>query len=251
MLLKISLGLAILLGVATIFLTHTQLGGKINDLTTERDSLKTDLETTKASETKFRGEAKTFRAQLDETTRVLGETTNALAQAQAKAVEQQTRADRASLELNTVTAERNTAQNELAQWRLFEMSPDQIRNNLARLRQVEREKDVYITENKALLRELTRATNELERYIGGFEKEVPLPPGTKGNVVAVDPKYDFIVIDIGEQQGVLPRAKMLINRDGKLIGKVQITSVDKNRSVANILPEWKQDEVMEGDQVLF
>jgi hypothetical protein len=50
---------------------------------------------------------------------------------------------------------------------------------------------------------------------------------------------------------VLPYAKLLVNRDGKLIGKVQITSVDKNRSVANILPEWKQDEVMEGDQVLF
>ena len=35
MLLKISLGLAILLGLATIFLTHTQLGGKITDLNTQ------------------------------------------------------------------------------------------------------------------------------------------------------------------------------------------------------------------------
>src|SRR5687768_398039 len=207
MLLKISLGLAILLGVATIFLTHTQLGGKINDLTTERDSLKTDLETTKASETKFRGEAKTFRAQLDETTRVLGETTNALAQAQSKAAEQQTRADRASLELNTVTAERNTAQAELSQWRLFGLTPDQIRNNLARLRQVEREKDTYVADNKTLSQELKRTQNELRRYTGDREPEVELPAGTKGNVVAVDPKYDFIVIDIGEQQGVLPRSE--------------------------------------------
>jgi multidrug efflux pump subunit AcrA (membrane-fusion protein) len=251
MLLKISLGLAILLGVATIFLTHTQLGGKIETLKSDLQNTQTQLTQTQASESKYRAESKTFKTQVGDLERVLGETTNALAMAQSKAAEQQTRADRAALELNTVTAERNTAQAELSQWRLFGMTPDQIRNNLARLRQVEREKDVYITENKALLRELTRATNELERYIGGFEKEVPLPPGTKGSVVAVDPKYDFIVIDICEQQGVLPRAKLLINRDGKLIGKVQLTSVDKNRSVANILPEWKQDEVMEGDQVLF
>ena len=57
-------------------------------------------------------------------------------------------------DLNTVTGERNTAQQELSQWRLFEMSPDKIRENLARLRTVERERDVYTTENKALSRKL-------------------------------------------------------------------------------------------------
>lgn len=251
MLLKISLGLAILLGVATIFLTHTQLGGKITELTGERDQLKTDLDTTRASEAKLRTETKTLRAGLDDTTRALGEATNALAQAQSKAQEQQTRADRAAADLNTVTAERNAAQAELSQWRLFEMNPEQIRNQLARLRQVEREKDVFATDNKTLQRELNRTKNELSRYIGDREIEVQLPPGTKGNVVAVDPKYDFVILDIGEQQGVLPNAKMMINRDGKLIGKVQITNVQPNRSIANIIPEWKQDEVMEGDQVLF
>ena len=251
MLLKISLGLAILLGVATIFLTHTQLGGKINDLTTERDTLKTDLDQTRASESKLKTETKALRTQVDEGTRALGDATNALAQAQSKAQEQQIRADRAATELNTAVAERNTAQQELSQWRLFEMSPEQIRGHLARLRQVERERDVYVTENKGLSRELTRVQGELDRYTGTIEKPVLLPPGTKGNIVAVDPKYDFVILDIGEQQGVLPRAQMLVNRDGKLIGKVQITTVEPNRSVANVLPQWKQDEVMEGDQVLF
>jgi hypothetical protein len=251
MLLKISLGLAILLGVATIFLTHTQLGGKINDLTTERDTLKTDLDQTRASESKLKTETKALRTQVEEGTRALGDATNALAQAQSKAQEQQIRADRAATELNTAVAERNTAQQELSQWRLFEMSPEQIRGHLARLRQVERERDVYVTENKGLSRELTRVQGELDRYTGTIEKPVLLPPGTKGNIVAVDPKYDFVILDIGEQQGVLPRAQMLVNRDGKLIGKVQITTVEPNRSVANVLPQWKQDEVMEGDQVLF
>ncbi|HVK59240.1 MAG TPA: hypothetical protein VM735_10695 [Candidatus Kapabacteria bacterium] len=251
MLLKISLGLAILLGVATIFLTHTQLGGKINDLTTERDTLKTDLDQTRASESKLKTETKALRTQVEEGTRALGDATNALAQAQSKAQEQQIRADRAATELNTAVAERNTAQQELSQWRLFEMSPEQIRGHLARLRQVERERDVYVTENKGLSRELTRVQGELDRYTGTIEKPVLLPPGTKGNIVAVDPKYDFVILDIGEQQGVLPRAQMLVNRDGKLIGKIQITTVEPNRSVANVLPQWKQDEVMEGDQVLF
>jgi len=251
MLLKISLGLAILLGLATLFVTHTQLGGKINDLTTELGSTKTSLEQSQASEAKLRTETKTLRAQVEETGRNFSEATNLLVQAQAKAQEQQVRADRAAAELNTVTAERNTAQAELSQWRLFEMSPDQIRNQLTRLRQVERERDVYVTENKALDRKRLDLERRLARYEGNEEIEVQLPPGTKGNIVAVDPKYNFVILDIGAEKGVLQDAKMLVNRDGKLIGKVQITSVQPNRSIANVLPEWKQDEIMEGDQVIF
>jgi len=251
MLLKISLGLAILLGLATLFVTHTQLGGKITQLTTDLASTQTSLEQSQASEKKLRDETKVLRAQVDETGRNYNEATNLLVQAQAKAQEQQVRADRAAAELNTVVAERNTAQSELSQWRLFEMNPDQIRNQLSRLRQVERERDVYITENKALDRKAQDLARRLDRYEGGMEKEVELPPGTKGNIVAVDPKYNFVILDIGSEKGVLENAKMLVNRDGKLVGRVQITSVQPNRSIANVLPEWKQDEIMEGDQVLF
>jgi hypothetical protein len=251
MLLKISLGLAILLGVATIFLTHTQLGGKITDLTTQLGDTQTQLTQSQQAEAKQRADNKVLKTSLDDTTRFLGEATNALAQAQSKAAEQQQRADRASTELTEVTGQRNQAQNELAQWRLFEMSPDQIRNSLTRLRQVERERDVLTTDNKTLQRELTRTKSDLARYVGDNVPEVQLPPGTKGNIVAVDPKYDFVILDIGEQQGVLPNAKMLVNRDGKLVGRIQITSVEPNRSVANVLQEWKQDEISEGDQVIF
>jgi cell shape-determining protein MreC len=66
-------------------------------------------------------------------------------------------------------------------------------------------------------------------------------------VIAVDPKYDFVVLDIGGNQGILENAKLIINRDGKFIGKVRVTSVEPNRSVANVMPEWKQDDIMEGD----
>jgi chromosome segregation ATPase len=240
-----------LLGLATIFVTHSQLGGKINDLTTELGTTKTSLEQSQSNEAKLRTETKTLRTQVEETGRNYNEATNLLVQAQAKAQEQQVRADRAATELNTVTAERNTAQAELSQWRLFEMSPDQIRNQLTRLRQVERERDVFVTENKALDRKIKDLDRRLKRYEGDEVAEVELPAGTKGNIVAVDPKYDFVVLDIGADKGILENAKLLVNRDGKLIGKVQVTSVQPNRSIANVLQEWKQDEIMEGDQVIF
>jgi cell shape-determining protein MreC len=78
-----------------------------------------------------------------------------------------------------------------------------------------------------------------------------LPAGTKGEIVAVDPKFDFVVLNIGANQGVLPNAKLLVNRNGKLIAKVKITSVEPTRSIANVLSDWKQDELSEGDQVFY
>ena len=51
-------------------------------------------------------------------------------------------------------------------------------------------------------------------------------------------------------QGVLPRGEMLVNRSGKLVAKIRILTADPHRSVANVLPDWKQGEIMEGDVVL-
>jgi len=251
MLLKISLGLAILVGLATLYVTNVQVGTKITDLNTQLSQTTSELNTSKENEQKLTADNRTLKGQVETTTRTLADTTNKLAQATALAKEQTDRANNATKQLNEAVESRNDAQRELAQWHAFELTPDQIRNNLGRLRSLERDNVVIKTDNEALTRKLAATTRELKRYTGDVEQEVPLPPGTKGNVVAVDPKYDFVILDIGGNQGVVERAKMLVNRDGKLVGKVQITSVEANRSVANVLPEWKQDEIMEGDQVIF
>jgi len=44
---------------------------------------------------------------------------------------------------------------------------------------------------------------------------------------------------------------ILVGRDGKLIGKVQIARVDKTQCVANLMPGWTHEEVREGDEVLY
>jgi len=251
MLLKISLGLAILVGLATLYVTHFQVGGKINDLTTNLAQTQQDLQTSKDNEQKLSTDNKGLKAQLDTTSRNYLEATNQLAQTKSTLREQTDRANKASKELTDVTEARNEAQRELASWRAFELTPDQIKNNLNRLKNLERDNEVLTTDNQVLSRSLASTKRDLKRYTGDVEQEVQLPPGTKGTVVAVDPKYDFVVLNIGGNQGVIENAKMLVNRDGKLIGKVRITAVEPNRSIANILPEWKQDEIMEGDQVIF
>jgi hypothetical protein len=253
MLLKISLGLAILAGLATLYVSHVQVGGKITELNESLTSTQAELQTSRDSESKLRADNKKISTSLEERSRELGEATNALVAIRSVADEQRARADKATADLATTTEQRNEAQQELSQWRLFEMTPEQIRNNLSRLRAVERERDVFTEENKTALRNIARLEARLRRYEGDREVEPELPPGTKGSIVAVDPKYDFVVLNIGGNQGLVENATLLVNRDGKLVGRVRVTQVQPDRAIANVMPEWKQgadDELMEGDQVI-
>ena len=99
-----------------------------------------------------------------------------------------------------------------------------------------RDTDLAILADAANLNRLRNALNDL-----------------RAKVIAVDPKYDFVVLDAGGNQGIVEGAKLLVNRDGQLVGKIKITSVEPNRSIGNVLPEWKQagNEIMEGDLVFF
>ena len=78
-----------------------------------------------------------------------------------------------------------------------------------------------------------------------------LPVGLAGKVLVVDPKWSFVVLNIGEKQGAVRRGVLLVSRNSKLIGKVRISSTQAERSIANIMPGWKLGEIAEGDQVLY
>jgi len=71
----------------------------------------------------------------------------------------------------------------------------------------------------------------------------------RGKIVVVDPKWDFVVLNIGEDQGVLENGELLVSREGKLLAKVIVRSVQKDRAIANLVPGWKFSDVMEGDDV--
>jgi hypothetical protein len=63
----------------------------------------------------------------------------------------------------------------------------------------------------------------------------------------VDPKFDFVVLDVGHDKGMLENGEMLVSRDGKLVAKVKVRAVERDRSIANVLPGWKLTDVYEGD----
>jgi cell shape-determining protein MreC len=75
--------------------------------------------------------------------------------------------------------------------------------------------------------------------------------GIEGSILSVDTDWGFVVINVGEQDGVRENGELMVSRGGKLVGKVQISSVENDRSVANVLPGWLQADIKVGDEVLY
>jgi hypothetical protein len=199
------------------------------------------LNTSMANEREARRQAEDLRTQLDTTELALEET-------QSRATQQRNRADELEVRLNDALRSRNEFEAQLAEWRAFGRTPQQIREVLEENTRLTIDMGAVSQENLVLQREVRRLTSRLSFYEGEVLK-VELPTGLRGRVLAVDPKFEFVVLDIGEQDGVLERGEMLVNRSGRLVARVRIMSVQPNRSIANVMVDWKQADIMEGDVV--
>jgi cell shape-determining protein MreC len=54
-------------------------------------------------------------------------------------------------------------------------------------------------------------------------------------ILAVNHAYNFVVLDLGGRHGVEPNTEMLVVRDGALIGKIRISSVEPATSIGDII----------------
>ncbi len=77
--------------------------------------------------------------------------------------------------------------------------------------------------------------------------------GIRGTVLAVNQAYNFVVLNLGGRQGVEPNAEMLVLRDGTLIGKIRISSVEPSTAIGDVLTGTLQRgvQVQPGDVVVY
>jgi hypothetical protein len=152
-------------------------------------------------------------------------------------------------ELQQATQDRDAAQADLAAWNALEITVDQVKQVIAAANEAQDLLDVANEEKRILQNELRRVENRLARYEDPT-RPVPLPVNLKGTVLVADPKWEFVVLDIGEDDGVLEDGELLVNRGGRLVAKIRIQSVQKDRSIANLIAGWKLSDVAEGDLVI-
>jgi myosin heavy subunit len=59
--------------------------------------------------------------------------------------------------------------------------------------------------------------------------------GLEGRILAVNSSWNFVVLSLGDRNGVVSNAEMIIKRGTQRIGKVRITSVEPSTSIADIV----------------
>lgn len=92
---------------------------------------------------------------------------------------------------------------------------------------------------------------QLEKCDKELHKEITMKPGTTGTIVYANQEWNFVVIDIGANDGVQATAEMIVHRGDSMIGKIKISAVRDNVSIAEVLTAFQKDTVKEGDDVLF
>lgn len=77
--------------------------------------------------------------------------------------------------------------------------------------------------------------------------------GLEGRILAVNSAWNFVVLSLGDRNGVVNNAEMIIKRGSQRIGKVRITSVEPSTSIADIVPNSILPglSVLPGDNVIY
>jgi cell shape-determining protein MreC len=110
------------------------------------------------------------------------------------------------------------------------------------------------SENKLLATAKTKVEEELKKL--RTEVEMTKPGSTKsialsGKIVAVNPTWNFVIIDLGKNDSVVEGLTMVLYRGDKMIGKVKTVTVDAQTSVADVLPGTPASAIEIGDQVVY
>ena len=81
----------------------------------------------------------------------------------------------------------------------------------------------------------------------------PRRTGLRGTILAVNQAYNFVVLNLGTRHGVESNAEMLVLRDGALVGKIRISSVEPATAIGDIITSSlaRGAQMQPGDNVIY
>ncbi|MDR3377293.1 MAG: hypothetical protein P4M10_01295 [Verrucomicrobiae bacterium] len=240
--------MAIIAGLGSGGMAVYEFNTQIPQIKKQRDDEKDAKVAEIAAHTKTKGELKKTQGVLAQTVQELTDTKSERDKALARADAQTKRGDELQVKLTKTAADLQESQDQLTAYKSSGLTPDDVVKLDKNLKDAQFQIAAINGEKLVLSRDLQHVRARLGLY-EGTNNFVSLRASLKGSVVVVDPKWDFVVLNIGDADGAIQQGELLVSREGKLVAKVIIQSVDKNRCIANIVPGWKLGEVVEGDVV--
>jgi flagellar biosynthesis chaperone FliJ len=254
-----------ILVIASVVISLATVGlGFVNK--TNADTTKKDLAETQAAkqaaDQKTAAAEKELKAKSDQLVTATAEKEQAVAEAsQAKSDLAKANTDLAAANSKATTAETQlaqvTAERDDAVKKLAEVSgsgqPAQVDNNqITELTTRIQEQETLIAK---LQSEIADKSETVKTYAKKEEDRIKkqLAKGTEGRVLAVNPAWNFVVLNLGDKQNVSNNTELLVKRGTRYLGKVRITSVEPSTSIADIVANSMPQgaTITPGDTVIF
>ncbi|TLD71013.1 hypothetical protein FEM03_08835 [Phragmitibacter flavus] len=123
-----------------------------------------------------------------------------------------------------------------------------IAENETKMAEVQKVADQKEAEVKRVQNDLNSLVSRIEERRKSFDRNSMM-----ATIVAVNNDWGFVVISSGEDQGITEDTKLIVTRGTQSLGKLNIVSVDGNRTIANIIPESLQAglSIAPGDKVIL
>ena len=110
---------------------------------------------------------------------------------------------------------------------------------------------VHDTMSKQLADERSKASS-FETQVKSYKSDYTRP-GITGTVLAYNPGWNFVVISLGDRQSLKAGKEMVVTRDGQMIAKLRVKTVEPTTSIADVIPSSvaKGQSVQPGDSVVY
>jgi hypothetical protein len=251
---KLLLGLSILFMLCAAvlgFLTKAKVSGLREDKVTaeQRVQAQQDQVTKATDEAKTaKAEAAESVAKLDAVNRDLSAAQADAKQSQGKIAEMQQNIDALSQQITELTARAEQP-----------AQPGVVPPDVTEMETRVKEAETKLAELQQINQSLTQRVEEAENRSQSLQEESErrlrglMAKGLEGRVLAVNQGWNFVVLSIGDRQGVTTNAEMIVVRDDAMVGKVRVTSVEPSTSIADIIPGSVPAgvRVQPGDRVIY
>jgi flagellar motility protein MotE (MotC chaperone) len=252
--------LAIVVALGSAFLgwrTKEQAEALQGDL----KSTKNTLGTTQSKLSKTEKDLTETKGTLEQTQATLTQTTTDLTNARGELATVKTDYEKAKADVEEKTQKlaQITAELDKVKGTFENVDPAQIAVKIKEMSEANTRLTTELAEAKQVQETLSNRAQELEGQVTAKEnviqsyKQNITRAGLTGKVLAYNPGWNFVVMNIGDKSGLKPGAQMVVTRAGAMVGKVKVTTVEPNQSIGDVLPGTlaRGESVQPGDTVVF
>jgi len=206
------------------------------------------LDQTKKALSKAQGDLKQTQSTLDDTKSQLSTAQQGLEQTKRDLAAAQTKATDLEAKVSDAQSKATAAQSQLDDVKKqVGAQSDAAKAAQAKADALDKEKRIAEDNLAKQKSEVDRLNDILKRRPNG-----DMPPGITGKIVSVNRNWNFVVLNIGDKQGVVENGELIVSRNKTVIGRIRVTSTNGDTAVADILVNSLKDpniQLQPGDDV--